>query len=568
MPRKTETQEDDRTQPEDGRQPEETTPPAAEAPPVETPTAEETTTGETPAAESDAEPAFLGFVVIGAIFYFTAVWGQLPSQTARWIVTGALAVAIVVGWVVVKKWSWLQKRLDAQSVALRRWGVAASDFLMFLLVVAAIILASILLDPADQVVLLKLFAVFYFSMLPAVLYLQFSSRKTLTVWKEYVLNLYKLRVDEQGCLPRPPTLSRFYEPWQDAREKAFPGTLDDEVARKLEWANIYRVKFRDLFGPVPDVEAQRSVLSLRSVHKLQVVITTVLVTIGWVFVVQPEAVFGRSVLPADFNLANLPPIPRETFSFAFLGAYFYILQMLVRRYFQNDLKATAYINATMRIVVVVLIVWTVDPLLQDATTQAERNAIAFVIGVFPTVGWQLLVQTLLRVPGLVIDSLRPTYKLTDLDGLNVWYESRLLEVGVEDMQNLATTDIVDLMLNTRIPVDRLVDWIDQAFLYLRVTDKDERATLRGYGIRSATDLLDVFANDGLATEMDLLLNKDDKKPSRMRSLVAALQGERNLQHVLAWKSFKVEKGAAQRVIVATTPSPEPVAPPGAAPVPT
>lgn len=560
MPRKTETQQDDRAQP------------------AETPTAEETLTtgekppdGETPSAESDAEPAFLGILVIGAVFYFVGVWGQLPSETVRWLVTGALAVAVLIAWVALKRWSWLEKKLDAQSTALRRWGVVASDFLMFLLVVTAIILASILLNAEDQVVLLKLFAVVYFSMLPAVLYLQFSSRKTLTVWKEYVLNLYKLRADDLANLPRPPTLSRFHAPWKAAREKAFPGALDDEIARRLEWANIYRVKFRDLFGPVPDVEAQWSVLSLRSVHKLQVVITTVLVTIGWVFVVQPEAVFGRSVLPADFKLANLPPIPRETFAFAFLGTYFYILQMLVRRYFQNDLKATAYINATMRIVVVVLIVWTVDPLLQDSTTQAERNAIAFVIGVFPTVGWQLLVQALLRVPGLVIDSLRPTYRLTDLDGLNVWYESRLLEVGIEDMQNLATTDIVDLMLNTRIPVDRLVDWIDQAFLYLRVTNKDERATLRGYGIRSATDLLDVFKDDDLATEMKSLLNKKDGQPSRIPSLVAALQRERNLQHVQAWKSFQVEEDAVQRAPAATTSSPapaEPEAPPGAAPVPT
>ena len=30
----------------------------------------------------------------------------------------------------------------------------------------------------------------------------------------------------------------------------------------------------------------------------------------------------------------------------------------------------------------------------------------------PTVGWQLIVQTLLRVPGLIIPSLQSTYKLT------------------------------------------------------------------------------------------------------------------------------------------------------------
>ena len=60
--------------------------------------------------------------------------------------------------------------------------------------------------------------------------------------------------------------------------------------------------------------------------------------------------------------------------------------MLIRRYFQNDLKATAYINATMRIVVVILLVWVLDPLLKDSASQAERNTIAFVIGVFPPSG--------------------------------------------------------------------------------------------------------------------------------------------------------------------------------------
>ena len=52
--------------------------------------------------------------------------------------------------------------------------------------------------------------------------------------------------------------------------------------------------------------------------------------------------------------------------------------------------------------------------------------------------------------------------------MNIWYESRLLEEGIEDMQNLATANIVDVMLRTRIPVDRLVDWIDQAYLYLHL----------------------------------------------------------------------------------------------------
>jgi len=165
-----------------------------------------------------------------------------------------------------------------------------------------------------------------------------------------------------------------------------------------------------------------------------------------------------------------------------------------------------------------------------------------------------------RITGLVIPDLQVTYKLTDLDGLNVWYESRLLEVGVEDMQNLATTDIVDLMLNTRIPVDRLIDWIDQAFLYLRIAPKPERELLRGYGIRTATDLLDVYkAHRGMGDLLPAAANGNT--PSRVAALVVSLGGERNLQHVQAWKRYAVERVAEP----AAVPEPEPA--PDAAPVP-
>jgi hypothetical protein len=465
---------------------------------------------------------------------------------------------------------------------------AFHDLVIFAVVVAAIVVAAIFLATEDKVVLLKILAIGYFSLLPALLYLQFSSGRTLAVWRDYVTNLYKLEIDVPANLPRPPALSPFHRKWHEARERAWnEGQLKttpiditrEQVERTVDDANQYRVKFRDLFGEIPLLEEPRGVFSLRSTHKLQVVLATVLVTLGWTFVVQPETVFDRSFAPADFQLANLPRIPSEAFAFAFLGAYFYVLQMLVRRYYQNDLKATAYINATMRIVIVILLVWVIDPLLADHVNQAGRSAVAFVIGVFPSLGWQLLQQAVRKSVGAVVESLESEHKLRDLDGLNIWYESRLLEVGVEDMQNLSTTDIVDLMLNTRIPVDRIVDWIDQAFLYLRIVDDGERALLRSYGIRTATDLDDALRDEQMAKSLERLLNVvwkkgivgtpaafkedgspvDDGLPSRILALYATIGTERNLNHVRAWKRYTVEQPAAEapgtRAPSATVPEP-------------
>jgi len=68
----------------------------------------------------------------------------------------------------------------------------------------------------------------------------------------------------------------------------------------------------------------------------------------------------------------------------------------------------------------------------------------------------------------------------------------MLEEGIEDLHGLVTANLVDLLLHTRVPIDRLVDWLDQAVLYLHVPaesgQRSRWAELRGFGIRTATDL--------------------------------------------------------------------------------
>jgi hypothetical protein len=91
----------------------------------------------------------------------------------------------------------------------------------------------------------------------------------------------------------------------------------------------------------------------------------------------------------------------------------------------------------------------------------------------------------------------------------------LAEEGVNNVEALAHADIVDLMSSTRIGAAQLVDWTDQAILYLRVggnacaeegidgsgETSDTESTpavrrnlghLRSFGIRTATDVLQAY----------------------------------------------------------------------------
>ena len=75
----------------------------------------------------------------------------------------------------------------------------------------------------------------------------------------------------------------------------------------------------------------------------------------------------------------------------------------------------------------------------------------------------------------VVPTLRWKYPLSDLDGLNIWYESRLLEEGIEDMQNLATANLVDVILNTSLkygscPEKRSIAFAWRWFTIVRVSD--------------------------------------------------------------------------------------------------
>ena len=283
-------------------------------------------------------------------------------------------------------------------------------YVVVLLIVLAAVIGAVPLPPKDKSDVFKEFIIIYFSFLPSWLYLQFLATKGKTIWDEYVLALFRLGVDDCAFLPKPPVESRYYQPWREKHPEP----------NEQEQPNTYQKKFEARFGPVGTELATGSAV-LRGENLWPVAIASLLIAVGW------RMVATRS------NLSSVGPLdPLEPFRFGFLGAYFYVLQMLVRRYFQSDLKTDAYVQATMRFIVVTLLIWTLESVYKIQASRIVINpdtrcAIAFLIGIFPHIGLQALITVLKMPMQIIIPSVKPRYPLSELDGLNVWYESRLLE---------------------------------------------------------------------------------------------------------------------------------------------
>ena len=87
--------------------------------------------------------------------------------------------------------------------------------------------------------------------------------------------------------------------------------------------------------------------------------------------------------------------------------------------------------------------------------------------------------------------------VSDLDGLTVWHEARLEEEDIENIPNMATTEIVDLMLSTRFPPDRIIDWVDQAIFFTHLGPDEEEKNKDGEKNRRGKNLFVCMGFAGL-----------------------------------------------------------------------
>lgn len=141
---------------------------------------------------------------------------------------------------------------------------------------------------------------------------------------------------------------------------------------------------------------------------------------------------------------------------------------------------------------------------------------------------------------------RDSFSLTKLEGINLYNRARLLEEGIENIENLAHHNLMELIARTRIPTPRLVDMFDQAILYLHLgLEADEKEE---NGSKGKDDPRDLLKSLGVRTATDLIRCKDNlndfKENEKYKTLInklevieTALKDDEWLNYVHNWRSY-------------------------------
>jgi len=172
--------------------------------------------------------------------------------------------------------------------------------------------------------------------------------------------------------------------------------------------------------------------------------------------------------------------------FAGYGVFVYTLTLLIYRLNAAALSSEFLITSAFRALITLVLGFAAGVVDVFAfATAPQALFLYFVIGAFPSWALEALrrrVRALFKpnAPG------EERLSLEYVDGINDQVAERLDELGVSDIQHLATSEPGELSLRTLYPMTRIMDWIDQAILigYLR----DKIVVARQVGIHGAIDM--------------------------------------------------------------------------------
>jgi hypothetical protein len=176
---------------------------------------------------------------------------------------------------------------------------------------------------------------------------------------------------------------------------------------------------------------------------------------------------GVTAAPAQMQEMRVRAMTMLTFGF--VGAFVWSARHIVRRLMNGDLTPNTYYSAALRIVFASLLALMLSFVLgaspAGAIAAGALPAVVFIAGMLPDETFVYL-RHKVGIFKTEVDAAAPELPLEMIEGINAFSKTRLAEVDVDDVQNLAEANLVELLLKTPFSAYKLVDWIAQAKLVL------------------------------------------------------------------------------------------------------
>ena len=226
----------------------------------------------------------------------------------------------------------------------------------------------------------------------------------------------------------------------------------------------------------------------------------------------------------------------------FIGAYIWSINYLILRVANFDLSPLSFLRTSAHILLTVFVAWVLRQVLAaplpDAVAVAVLLGITFLSGIYPTLGLNVLVDRLptwLRFKRDVPEGaeIGRSFPLDLLDGIDPSIKFRLNELDIQDVQNLATANPVELFVETPYSFTQVVDWMAQAQL-LAELGPQRFLKARASGVRDMATFGGLAGSEAGRQFLGRLLAVDGATEEVVEAWLAGVATKPHIRELGAW----------------------------------